>query len=159
VAIRRRAAAMIAATQRSFEVDYLAKSYSNVNWATLTAASGRFGGGSRATDTLAQNNEIVLALPVALMAGTWTVRLIYHQNTTNGIYTVAVSPDASAWTDLTSAIDGYAAAPASNVTADVTGLTVAAGMNFIRLKMATKNASATNYKGDYSHLSGVRTGA
>ena len=131
--------------------------WSNVNWATMSVNGTDFLNARRATDNTNQNNEVVFELPRPLLAGTWTIVLCHRQGTALGIYTVSVSPDASAWTNLTT-IDGYAGAGASTRSA-VTGLTIAAGMQFIRLKMATKNASSSAYQGLVNFLAGMRTGA
>lgn len=147
-----------AGTVAEFEIDFLAKALSNVNFATFTQASARFHGGSRLTDNTTQNNEVVFVLPAAMQAGTWTVVLTHHQASTFGIYTIAVSADASTWTTL-GTVDGYSLAGATNQRAELTGLAVAAGMRYIRLKMATKNASSGAYGGDWTLVSGLRTGA
>lgn len=148
----------IAASQQFFSFGPQDVVYSNVGWATFTQSGSTFYGGRRDTDNSNQNNEVVYALPVALTAGTWKFVLLHTTSLDRGIYTVAVSPDAAAWTDLTT-IDGYSASSTANVRSEVTGLTVAAGMRFVRLKMATKNVSSTFYRGTHQLFTGVRTGA
>lgn len=139
-----------------FEIVGLTKAVSNVNYATFTQSSGRFLAFERASSN-AQNDEVVFQLPIILRAGTWTLALTHHTANNNGIYTLAMSADAAAWTDIAT-FDGYAASAAATRT-EVTGLTVAAGMAYVRLKMATKNGSSTNYGGRVNGIFGIRTGA
>jgi len=129
--------------------------YSATNFSTATQSNSRYLAGYQ-TSTGAQNAEVVYRLRGPLAAGTWSIRLAHSTNTSNGIYTIATSTDGSSWTDLTT-IDGYAAALDPDVITDATGLTVPAGTAYIRLKMATKNASSSNYYGVFSALTGVRT--
>ena len=129
---------------------------SDVNWTTLTQSNTRHLANYYTTTTSAQNNEIVFPLPQYLQAGTWSLRLLHTTGVNVGIYTIATSPDNSAWTDITT-IDGYSNPSVDAVGTDVTGLTIGAGVRYIRFKMATKNASSSAYSGLISSLGGVRT--
>lgn len=129
--------------------------YSQTNFATPTQSNSRYLAGYLVSSG-AQNAEVVFRLPQTLQAGTWTFRLVHSTNTSNGIYTIATSSDGSSWSDLTT-IDGYAGSAVAAVVTDATALTVPAGVAFIRVKMATKNASSSNYYGLFSAISGVRT--
>jgi hypothetical protein len=92
-----------------------------------------------------------------LTARTWKLTFEIEKNPAYGIATVAVSPDATTFTDLTT-FDFYASGIAQSRT-EVTGLTIAAGMQYVRFKMATKNASASAYGAALSGFTGLRTGA
>jgi hypothetical protein len=144
-------------TRDEFELSPFTKAWSNTNWSTFAQASNRYNGGSR-TSSAAQNDEVVFRLPSALRAGTWTFVLLHASTTNRGIYTIAVSPDAVTWTDLTT-IDGYAVSLTAAVRTERTALTVPAGMQYLRLRMATKNGSSSAYTGEVQGLYGLRTGA
>lgn len=137
-------------------LNLLGTEVSHSGFGTVSQSSNRYLAGDRQSDS-GQNNEVVFSFGSTLAAGTWSMTLLHRADTNKGIYTVAVSPDAAAWTDL-GTIDGYAgvAAPARTT---ATGLTIAAGTKFVRLKMATKNASSSAYGGTVSALTGTRTGA
>ena len=129
--------------------------YSATNFSTPTQSNARYLAGYLAS-TGAQNAEVVYRLRGPLAAGTWSIRLTHSTNTSQGIYTIATSTDGSSWTDLTT-IDGYASPAVAAVITDATGLTIPAQHSYVRLKMATKNASSSNYYGAFSALTGVRT--
>jgi hypothetical protein len=87
---------------------------------------------------VAQNDEITW--PVSLSAGTWTISMIHHTFTDRGIYTFRL--DGS----TVGTIDGYSAGSTLNVVSTITGIAVAAsGKKTLSVKMATKNASSSNY--------------
>jgi hypothetical protein len=125
---------------------------------THEISSARFFGTSRATvDALHQNAEVVFRLPSPLRGGTWTF-VLFHSATTNvGIYSIATSADGSAFSDRAT-VDGYAASLTQSRT-PATGLVIPDGDAFVRLKVATKNASSSGYFARFSALAGVRTGA
>ena len=129
--------------------------YSATNFSTNTQSNSRYLAGYLGSSG-AQNAEVVYRLRGPLAAGTWSIRLVHSTNTSNGIYTIATSSDGSSWTDLTT-IDGYASPAVAAVVSDATGLTIPAATSHIRLKMATKHASSSNYYGAFSALTGVRT--
>lgn len=140
----------------AFEVTAVSASVSQVSWNTFTQSSGYFLGGYRLSAGN-QNAEVVFDLGRTLQGGTWSFALLHAVDSNRGIYTVAASTDGSAWTDL-GTIDGYAAANATTRTL-ATGWTMPNLTRFVRLTMATKNASASDYYGSVSGFSGVRTGA
>lgn len=148
------AAPSTSVTLGRFSIDAIEAPESTTGFTTYAQSSSRYFGYDLFTGGT-QNDEVVFDLVDALQAGTWTFVLAHMRSTDRGIYTIAVSPDASAWTTLTT-IDGYAGSPAAARSA-VTGLTVAASMRYVRLKMATKNGSSSSYVGDISYLGGVRT--
>lgn len=144
----------------SFDVNALGLADSNINWdstapAVFVQSSGRFMGGTR-TSTNAINNEVVfrLAQPLNGVDCTWDLVLLHQQNTARGVYTVSVSTDDTTYTDV-GTIDGYAAASTAKRSV-LAGVTIPDGTQFVRLKMAGKNASSTQYIGDIQYLGGVR---
>lgn len=104
--------------------------------------------------TGAVNDTIVFKIP-RLRGGTWSLALAHRRTAGGGIYTIAVSPDGSTFTDLTT-IDGYAAANDNQRTV-VTDLVIPAGTRFVRIRTATKNDSSSGYAQTWSSLTGVRT--
>lgn len=140
----------------SFDINALGLSHSHINWEQgPTQSSGRFMGGTR-TSTNAQNNEVVFRLPSPLntTSCTWDLYLLHQTSTARGIYTVALSADDMSYTDV-GTIDGYGASSTA-VRSSLTGVTPPAGCLYIRLKMASKNASSSQYIGDIQALGGVR---
>lgn len=144
-------------TASSFHINGGDQEYSHVNFASIAVDASTWTNFRRVSSSGVVNNEVVFLLPSPLEAGTWTFTLMHQQASNRGIYTIAVSPDASTWTDLTT-IDGYAGST-TNTRSAATSVTVAADMAYVRLKMATKNASASDYFGFWTFFSGVRTGA
>jgi hypothetical protein len=118
--------------------------FTNIFYAAVQAAVSR---GS----TGAQNAEIYWDL--LLSAGTWTFSLVHNKNTDQGIYSVQL--DAVE----VGTIDAYnAGGSTNNNISAVTGIVVAStGVKRVKLKMATKNASSSNYYGTFQFLSLHRT--
>lgn len=100
--------------------------------------------------TGAQNAEI--NWDVVLAAGTWTVDLIHHTNSDTGIYTIQFDGVTKG------TIDGYSAGDVVNVRTAVAGIAVAATAK-VRLKLliATKNASSSNFNARLQHVQLRRT--
>lgn len=146
-----------AVAHHAFDITYGTRAFSNVNWATFSQASSNWFGGSRSTDTGAQNNEVVFVLGDVLRPGTWSFVLFQRQANNVGIATIAYSTDGSAWTDV-GTVDGYAAS-AANLRSQIDGITIPAGVRYLRLKMASKNASSGAHVCNLNALSGARTGA
>lgn len=140
-----------------FEICALNKAYSNVNFTTFQATNGAAYNAWRSSSS-AQNDEVVFLLPLALRGGTWAFSVLYATTTTMGIYTVSTSVDGSTFTDQ-GTVDGYNGSGVNFNRSELTGLTVPAGTKFVRLKMATKNASSSSYGARFSGIGGVRTGA
>lgn len=136
----------------SFYLSFLQPPTSNVNWNAYNP--GTFAGLFQSSG--AQNDEAVFRLPFSLSAGTWTISLQHSQASNRGIYTVSFSVDGTTWTDV-GTIDGYVAASADTRSV-ITGIAIPARTKWVRLKMATKNASATQYYGIVGSMSGLRTG-
>jgi hypothetical protein len=99
---------------------------------------------------VAVNDEITF--PVALSAGTWTIQMIQHTFTDRGIATFRLD-GVSVGT-----IDGYSAGSVLNAIGSIAGVVVAAsGKKVLSIKMATKNASSTNFNLLTPLISLVRT--
>jgi hypothetical protein len=110
---------------------------SNVNWSTRAFAAGYAGGGYLASSG-AQNAEVVFSAYIP--AGSYDINLIGSTGTDFGIATVAIDG-----TDVGTA-DFYSGGSVSVVRKTIASVTVAAsGLKQVRFKMATKNASSTNY--------------
>lgn len=125
---------------------------SSVNIDTRSQASTRLGGGYWMQGaTIAQNDE--WTVDVWLDAGTYKVAIIHATAANNGIYTIQFNGVSQG------TIDGYAAAGAENVYSEITGMAVTAGLKTLKVIMATKNASSTNYGHRVSSLALIRTGA
>lgn len=89
---------------------------------------------------------------VVLAAGTWDVMLIYVKGTDRGIYSVQFDGVEKG------TVDGYNGSTTYNNRTSVTGITVATSAKIrLKLKMATKNASSSNYYGDIIHVQLRRT--
>lgn len=124
---------------------------SHTNFATTVGATTGQALNIQRISSGAQNAFIEWDLPMD--GGTWTFDLMYRKDATYGIYTISVD-GVSVGT-----IDGYAGVAAVSNLTSVTGIVVAPGMRAVRLTMATKNASSSNYTALFNSLSLVRTGA
>jgi hypothetical protein len=96
------------------------------------------------------NGEI--AWDIGLEPGTYTIGFTHNKDSDRGIYSVQLN-DVAVGT-----VDGYNAST-STVMSQLTGVTVAAGVNEFSMKMLTKNASSTNFKGIIGSVVLARTGA
>jgi hypothetical protein len=125
-------------------------SISHTNWDTIAMDASAMYGAFKRTDNTNQNNEI--NFDVSLSAGTWTVELCHTTANNVGIYTVTVG-DVAAGT-----VDGYSAGTTYNIRSQLTGIIVPqAGVHRLKLKMATKNASSSAYRGQIQNLQLRRT--
>lgn len=99
--------------------------------------------------SLAQNDEIVFS--VRLGAGTYTLQLLHQKGNNRGIYTFQV--DGSS----VGTIDGYDSSTV-NSSDTVTGIAVtSSGTHTLRVLMATKNGTSSNYRGAMSAIFLTRT--
>ena len=113
----------------------------NTNWSTYTASL------SQVASSVAQNDEI--SWDVDLDAGIYDLAVVHRQSNNAGIYTVRIGGKLVATTlgGSSDTIDGYAASTA-DLRSTITGIVIpTAGRYRINFKMATKNASSSNYKG------------
>jgi hypothetical protein len=85
--------------------------------------------------------------------GLWTFTLSHFTGPDVGIYSIETTDDLGATWDVKGTVDGYAAIGAAEQTV-VTGVTVAAENDSIRLRMGTKNGSSSDFFGHVSALSG-----
>ncbi len=140
--------------------------YAHTNWNTVTSGSdytvdsgadAQIFYGILDSTTSAQNNSVDFL--VVLAAGTWDLECMAIKGTDRGIITYYL--DLKSGTPGTTSVgtyDLYNAASLYNQRATVTGISVAAtGVYTLRLKMATKNASASAYQGGLQHLQLRRT--
>lgn len=98
----------------------------------------------------AQNDEITYQ--VGLAAGTYKVLMSYVKVSNGGIYTLAL--DGSSF----GTVDGYAAGNTFNQYSEITGVVVAtSGVKTLSVKMATKNASSSAYRGIFTVINFMRT--
>lgn len=144
------------------DIDPFPTAVSQTNWDTNVTNVGMYYAIKRSTG--AQN--ALIQFDVVLAAGTWTLELIHAKNTDYGIATVSLSTDGTSFTDVGTApysasgstIDMYAASGSSDNRSSITGIVIATtGRYCLQLKMATKNASSTNYYGGLQHLQLRRT--
>lgn len=131
------------------DVDVFMTPILQTSWNTIAANASAIHNGSM-DSAATQNNEI--NFDVILGAGTWTVELMHITAANRGIYTLALTGS-----DI-GTIDGYSASPTYNVRSSITSVAVAtSGKKRLRLKMATKNGSSSNYAGSIQHLQLRRT--
>lgn len=122
---------------------------SETNWNTLGVTTTALYNGEQFSSG-AQNDAI--SWDIMLPAGTWAFELIHSQNTNRGIYSVRLD-DVEKGT-----IDGYAGSETLNVRSQVTDIVVATtGKVTLSLAMASKNASASLYRGFIHHCMFKRT--
>ena len=131
------------------------RAYSAVNFNNYNADSAFYLGVYRYSGGF-QNDQIVWRLPQQLRAGTWTLALVYATMTTFGIYTISTSIDGTTCISQ-GTIDGYSVASVPFNRTELTGVTLPAGIRWVQLQLATKNASSTGYSASFSALYGTRT--
>lgn len=131
------------------DIDIFMTPKSIVNWANKTIDTQYYHSGRNySSGTL--NDSI--AWDVVLGAGTWTVELIHHKDSARGIYSIQFDGVEKG------TIDGYDAGSSINHFSSVTGIVVATSAKIeLKLKMASKNGSSSNYYGDISGLRLIRT--
>lgn len=122
------------------DINVFPTAVSHTQWNTVATDASSIYGRFKDTIPIAQNNEI--NWDVVLGAGTWSIELIHITISTAGIYTIQLD-EATVGT-----IDGYTAATTYDVRTTVSGIVVgASGKKRLKLLMATKNASSSNYRG------------
>jgi hypothetical protein len=98
----------------------------------------------------AQNDEIMF--PVVLSAGTWQIEIICLASNNCGIATVSLGGSS------VGTMDTYSASTTRNVVKSITGISVAtSGQTTLSFKIATKNASSSNYRFNPQLISLLRT--
>lgn len=126
-------------------------SKANTNFDLRGQYSTSLGGGRLQTNPQAQNN--LVNWDIWLDAGTYKFALIHSVGTDRGIFHVRLGG-----TDK-GTIDSYSAVGNDNTYSEITGIAVTAGLYNFELKMATKNASSSNYVGQIVSAAWIRTGA
>jgi hypothetical protein len=139
----------------SFERTALAAALSNTNFNSFSQNSAFYLAAGRSSSGV-QNDQVVFDLGCLLMSGTWTFEMTHRAFTDRGIYTISASTDNSNWTDLAT-IDGYNGSAAEF--RDTATVTMPNLTQYLRFKMATKNASASSYIGFIHAFGATRTGA
>ena len=99
--------------------------------------------------TTTQNDQIDFLIGVS--GGTYTIVLMYTKATSVGIATILV--DGSS----VGTIDMYAGSTTNNNVSSLTGVSIAAGRRTISIKIATKNASSSQYRIFFNSLGLFRT--
>jgi hypothetical protein len=128
-------------------IDTLDPPTGQTNWSTRASINGPYT--SVLSSSGAQNDEIYWDIP--LHAGRWRLGVVYQANTDAGIMTVTFD----ATTIVT--IDTYSASSTLGNVSTTSNIRVAAdGIVRLKVKMATKNASASAYKGYLHHISLMR---
>ena len=116
-----------------------------VAWGNAKSSSGSYAraqqpslcGGYAADGTLINN---YLTWDVPLIAGTWTVTVMYTRSTSTGVFTASVDG-----VDLSPTVDMYGAGT-YNMVAQWTGVSVASsGVKEFKLRVLSKNASSSAY--------------
>lgn len=121
---------------------------SQTNWSATSVLTNFVNNGAKQTSG-AQNAEI--AWDVVLGAGTWTVELVHGENINHGIYSVQIDGIEQG------TIDAYDSLKANTVSSVANISITESGIHELKLKMATKNPSATLYYGEISHVQLRRT--
>ncbi len=130
-------------------IDVFMTPKSNVNWDSFDLYTGYVHAAGKESSG-AQNDKITW--DIVLAAGTWTFELMYNKNSDRGIYSVQLDSVEKG------TIDGYAEAGVYNVRTSITGIVVATTAKIaLKLKMATKNDSATAYYGNITSIKLIRT--
>ncbi len=132
-----------------YEIACFLGSHGNTNWTTASVPdTGEFYTGDIESSG-AQNDEIYW--DIGLSGGTWDFTLLHHKASNRGIYTVSIDGSSIG------TIDGYNGTSVKNVLSVITGTSVTAGKRRLKLKMATKNGSASNYFGTVGAIQLRRT--
>lgn len=131
------------------DIEPLGGGEANTGWNTLQNTTGDAYFGALKTDNGNQNNLVDFTFVV--QKGTYTITLMHVKNTDHGIYSVQV--DAVE----VGTVDGYNGSRSPQSIGSVTGVAIATGKHTLRLKMATKNASSSNYYGEVQHILVRRT--
>lgn len=121
----------------------------NTGWSGLQVDTQAFLNGWRES-TGTQNDEVSWEIPLG--AGTWSIEMLHTTNNNRGIYSVQIDGVE------VGTIDGYSASAVRNVKSTLTGIAVAtSSLHVLKLKMATKNASSSQYRGSVILVSLLRT--
>ena len=146
------------------DIDAFPTAISQVNWDSIGVSSSAAYNGFKQNNS-SQNSEI--NWDIFLGSGTWTVELIHVKENDAGIATVQLSSDAGAtftsvgsapYSGSASTIDFYNAPQTYNNRSTITAVTITAtGLYRMKLLMATKNGSSSNYFAGVQHVQWRRT--
>jgi hypothetical protein len=122
----------------------------NTNWSTMNRSIGAEVYGNDIYSSGAQNDA--RWWNVYIPAGTWTFILHHVKAANQGIYDVQIDGSSIG------TIAGYAGTTSYDNVSTITGVSVATtSLKTLKLLMATKNASASNYYGEINHIALHRT--
>lgn len=131
------------------DIDPFGQPNAHTNWSTIALSTSSIKCGTK-NSSGAQNDEISWKVPLG--AGTWSITLGTRNSSSRGIYSVQLDGVEIG------TIDGYNAADTQNQFATISGVVVAASAIVeVKLKMVTKNASASQYIGSIFAVTLVRT--
>lgn len=131
------------------DVGVFEQASSHTNWDTLSINASSLLTCAK-TSSGAQNDEINFDLILA--RGTWDIELLFTKNTSYGIYSVQINSVEKG------TIDGYDASNTFNNLSTISGVDIPQTAKYqLKLKMATKNASSSNYTGAVNHIQLRRT--
>lgn len=131
------------------DINVFMTSVSHINWNTIAKNTQYLTNGIKYNSPSALNDEI--NWDVVLGAGTWTIEVMHDKGPDRGIVEVALDGVAAG------TIDGYGAG-SYDVRTNISAVTIAAtGKKRLRLKIAGKNASATNHIFALQHIQLRRT--
>lgn len=121
-------------------------------WSTLTSGVSRMGYTRDSATTIDSH----IAYDLAMDAGDWKLAMHHRAWSDRGIYNIEIADLTAgvpgAFTTVAT-IDGYNAADTQNSFAQSPTFTIASGgMKRVRIRMHTKNASSSNYRGSVSML-------
>lgn len=132
------------------DVNVFGTPISHINWDTNVADATAVMGGHKDSSG-AQNDEI--SFDIVLAAGTWTFELIYVAGSDTGIFSILLDGT------LIGTHESYVGALAvPNVQTPLSGIVIGTtGKKRLTLKMASKNALSSSYKGMIQHIQLRRT--
>lgn len=133
-----------------FRTPWSTSNYSTTGTWTPNQNSGFLGGGQY-YNTPAQNDQFTNN--EWLNNGTYKISVLYIQSTDKAIMTWKIAGSS------VGTIDAYNASNLNNIYAEITGITVVAGLSTVQVIAATKNASSSNYYIQMHTYALIRTGA
>jgi len=116
----------------------------NTNWNSVTVSTDSIYNGGLFSNS---SQNALVDYKILWPAGTWTVEILFKKAASHGIASVQLDSVEQG------TIDMYNASDSVNFTDTVTGIDVAqTGSHTLRFKMATKNGSSSNYRGNLQHI-------
>ncbi len=125
-------------------IDVFQQAKSNTNWGGSYTETSMVLNGHRQSSA-AQNDSV--EWDISLAAGTWEIELLHTTLNTNGVYHVMLDGNE------VGTIDSYSASQTASVRSTITGVEVVrTGRHELQLKMASKNASSSQYYARLQHV-------